>query len=392
MGSLVRRLLLLFWLLLTAALHPARVAADDQPGSPVTVGENKGWTSYQATITTNQQGVWVDVRARQFTTRSTSTGTSPPSGAPAGSAGNGGVTQLVSTGAGAGGGSPSNISRSWYDPARGYFSQTADGHVYNLQGANVGNASMGGWYSTGGRQHPNSVPMGFYVDGQFQGIVWVPANGNAGSLRWGAPSGVGPGGSQAGTGVGRSINVREIALEVLDHVPLPDVQIQTNPALGLVALPAWFWVEGYDGGPLGGSRTVSLPPEVGADVPTDEVPASDPSRRATSLTIQVRLRPTRYEWDFGDGTTRTSQSLGQKYPRESDIKHTYEHSSLGSPGGFPVRLTIEFAAEFQVNGGGAEQLPTIRRTYESRYRVQEIQAVLARPCSLDGEQSSCEQH
>jgi len=231
--------------------------------------------------------------------------------------------------------------------------------------------------------------MGFYVDGQFQGIVWVPGNSNPGSVRWGAPPGPGPGGSQSPSG--RSINVREIALEVLDHVPLPDVKLQTNPALGLVALPAWFWVEGYDGGTLGGSRTVSLPPEVGADVPADEVPANDRSRRGTSLTVEVRLRPTSYEWDFGDGTTRTSHSLGQKYPSESDIQHTYEHTSLMSPNGFPVRLTIEFAAEFQVNGGAPEPLPTIRRTYESRYRVQEVQAVLARPCSVGEEQNPCEQ-
>ena len=50
------------------------------------------------------------------------------------------------------------------------------------------------------------------------------------------------------------MNVREIALTILDHLPLPEIQLQTNPTLGLVSLPAWFWLEGYDGQPFGGAR------------------------------------------------------------------------------------------------------------------------------------------
>src|SRR4051794_2148882 len=140
MATFVRSVLACLCVVLAGGLFPGRAAAQSPPGTAVTLGGNVGWTSYEATVTTSQQGVWVDVRARQSTIRSTSTGAGPVANAPAGGAGNGGVTQLVSTGAGAGGGSPSTISRSWYDPARGYFSQTADGHVYNLQGANVGNA------------------------------------------------------------------------------------------------------------------------------------------------------------------------------------------------------------------------------------------------------------
>ena len=75
----------------------------------------------------------------------------------------------------------------------------------------------------------------------------------------------------------------------------------------------------------------------------------------------MRVRPSRYEWDFGDGTTPVTRSLGQKYPRESDMKHTYEHSSLPFPNGFPVRLTVEFGAEFRVDGRAPEGLPSIGR-------------------------------
>lgn len=69
-------------------------------------------------------------------------------------------------------------------------------------------------------------------------------------------------------------------------------------------------------------------------------------------------------------------SLGQRYPAPSDIQHTYEHSSLGRPAGFAVRLTVEFAAGYRVNGGAAQRLPGLRRTYETGYAVQEVQPVL----------------
>ena len=86
--------------------------------------------------------------------------------------------------------------------------------------------------------------------------------------------------------------------------------------------------------------------------------------------------PSGYDWDFGDGRSQTARTLGRRYPEESDIKHTYEYSSLRFPEGFPIRLTVEFSAEFRVNGGPPEGLPPIRRTYESGYRVQEVEPVL----------------
>ena len=84
----------------------------------------------------------------------------------------------------------------------------------------------------------------------------------------------------------------------------------------------------------------------------------------------------RYEWSFGDGSGAVTQSLGHAYPEVSDVRHSYEYSSLGFPGGFPVRLTIEFAAEYRVNGGAAQPLASTSRSYNAAYRVQEIQSVL----------------
>jgi len=169
---------------------------------------------------------------------------------------------------------------------------------------------------------------------------------------------------------------REIAVDILEHVSLPGAELRANPAVGLVAMPAWFWVEGYDGRPFGSQRTVDIPAEVESDVPLSVVPAGDPRRRQSTLSVAVRIWPVRYEWDLGDGTQMTTHSLGRAYPQESDVRHTYERSSLGRAGGYTVRLTIEFASEFSVNGGAPQPLAVTRRAYETAYRVQEIQSVL----------------
>jgi hypothetical protein len=361
------------------ASSASSVQASEDPGSSYTVGGNKGSTAYDATITTSQRGVWIEVHARQTTHRWTD-GPADGSGMP-------GSSQPISTSSSAqpggssgraSGPSGGDIRRSWYDPQRGYFSQTRDGRVYSLEGADIGHdaAAPSGWFDRERRWHPNAVPMAFRVDGEFEGIVWVPDGTDPTALRWGTPGDNEPGNAGGSGSGGRSVNAREIALDILDHVPLPDLRLEMNPALGLVSMPAWFWVEGYDGQPFGGARTVSLPPEVGPEVPTSEVPVGDPRRQPTSLTIEVQVRPGNYEWSFGDGTTMTTRSLGRRYPQPSDIQHTYEYSSLKHPTGFPLSLTVDFTAEFRVNGRGPEPLPSMRRTYQSSFRVQEIQAVL----------------
>jgi hypothetical protein len=187
------------------------------------------------------------------------------------------------------------------------------------------------------------------------------------------------GGPARGGGSGSSdiaIAPREIALEVLQQVPLPAAAINMNPRVALVALPTYFWIEGYDGRPLVNSRTVELPAEIGAEVPTTAFPAGDPRRRGQSLTVEVRVWPVRYSWSFGDGATAVTQSLGQRYPAESEVRHTYERSSLGFSGGYPIRLTVDFAAEFRVNGGPPQPLAAAQRTYDAALRVQEVQTVL----------------
>lgn len=170
---------------------------------------------------------------------------------------------------------------------------------------------------------------------------------------------------------------REVAVDILHEVPLPNLQVRMSPAIGLVALPSWYWLEGA-GGATESWRIVELPPLVGPDVPFDAVPAADPRRAGTVLRVDVRVWPARYTWSFGDGASVTTHSTGRRYPEQSDIQHVYERSSLRSPGGYAVRVDVEYAAEFRVNGGPPQALPATSRTYGAAYRVQEIQSVLTR--------------
>lgn len=212
------------------------------------------------------------------------------------------------------------------------------------------------------RQAPEQVGYYTYINGDYQGITWQPYPPGP-AIPPGAvpplPADVRPGG-------GGGLDPYSVALDILAHIPLPDMHIRMNPTLGLVALPSWYWVEGYGGQSFGESRIVTIPPRN----------PLDPNDRGVSFTVEVRVWPSKYEWSFGDGKSFTTRSLGKPYPSESDIQHTYEHSSLAFPGGFPVRMTAEFSAEFRVNGGGPQGLPPVRRTYQSAFRVQEIQPVL----------------
>lgn len=270
--------------------------------------------------------------------------------------------------------STASQGRSWTDKS-GYHWESSTGQIYTATPPNISTATRASW-AVQFQQHQNETPYLLYVDQQFSGIVWVPQSSNSNNVTVEAAPANPPPPDTVVSGNGDSTDPGEVALDALGHVSLPNIQLRMNPALGLVAMPGWFWVEGYDGSSFGTSQTVDISPEVGPEVPTTVVPAGDSRRQGTSFTVAVRIWPTRYEWSFGDGTTLTNLSLGRPYPAPSDIQHTYEYSSLRFPNGFPVWLTADFAAEFRVNGGAPQGLPTIRRTYESAFRVQEIQPVL----------------
>jgi hypothetical protein len=331
------------------ALQTESASASGPPGSHYRLDSNKGGTSYSATITTTGRGVWIAVHARQSYAGSNVV----PSHGWSASHGQGVASGPAYNQAGSrtASGSVSTIARTWQNSAGEPYYETTSGRVYHLGGIDIGNASTGpsGWITVGMQQHPGTVPEALYVNGKLQSIVWVPIAANGGALHWGAPpSGNGNAAAQAPI----VIDPHTVAANVLQHIALPDVRLHTNPSLGLVALPGWFWAEGYNGAPFGGAASVA------------------------GLTVAVQVQPTSYTWSFGDGATLVSQDLGQPYPTQSDIQHTYQYSSLHFPTGFPVHLTIQYAATYSVNGGPSQALASMTRTYAASYRVQEIQSVL----------------
>lgn len=147
-----------------------------------------------------------------------------------------------------------------------------------------------------------------------------------------------------------SIDPLVLANRVRDRLPVPSLEITSNPERGLVGLRTWFWLEG-------GGR-----------------PLSD-SLSAFRVRVEVEARPMSYEWSFGDGTTKVTNSPGNPYPQHSPVTHTYEDSSARYAGGYPVSVTTTFEVRWRTNGSGWRTLPGISRTSEREYPVAESQAV-----------------
>jgi hypothetical protein len=198
---------------------------------------------------------------------------------------------------------------------------------------------------------------------------------------------------------------------MFDRLDLPDLRIDMNPRLGMVAVPTWFWVEGYNGdvvpltdnlqlarqechevvAPASGSGVVN-----GAAAPTTHQACSVVY---DTLTVQVRAWPKTFLWSFGDSHTQTvtcpelsacTSGLGLPFTdvhRASPIAHAYRWSSLGVNGSadaYRIDLAINFGAQYRfsingVSGAGWQDLGDRELGWSAGHRVQEAQAVLTRP-------------
>lgn len=323
---------LLLMAALVMALAPTGTRADGTPNGVFSPGGTIPRVSVN--VTSGQNGVSVQLRSEE-----TVPGQSGAAAIP--------VANSSSRNWAPGASASANGSRSWSDFA-GIHVWTPDGQRVDLTPLTIPvDAWSAPWDRAGATSHPNATPYLVFQNGVYAGIVWLGPGATQAGL---------PAGAVAVTGTASPpIDPRQVALSLVRQIPLPDLQVSENPSLGLVGLPSWFWVSGYDGQAFGDSA--SLP----------------------GVTVSVRVWPDRYTWSFGDGVGLTTLSLGKPYPQQSDIQHTYQYSSLRAPGGFPVRLTVEYAAEYRVNGGPPQALPPLQRTYEAGYPVQEEQAVLTGP-------------
>lgn len=179
---------------------------------------------------------------------------------------------------------------------------------------------------------PDQKPFWLICDGATVGVVWRNIN----------PSPRSPTSQPVDT-----------AMSLRDEIPMPQVSIRANPAIGLVGAESWFWVEGYSGAPI--------------------VSSTD----AFGRIVEVEAAVTRYEWSFGDGVM-VAGSLGRAYPDRSDIRHTYERSSVRNGDGYAVQVRFTFSVRYRIAGGPWVDLPGITRSATFRYPVQESQAVISR--------------
>ena len=72
-----------------------------------------------------------------------------------------------------------------------------------------------------------------------------------------------PAGARAGlpcdtTTTGNTTDPRQFAKAMFGDLNMPSLRLGMNPHLGMVALPTWFWVEGYDGGVIPLSNNLVL--------------------------------------------------------------------------------------------------------------------------------------
>jgi hypothetical protein len=215
----------------------------------------------------------------------------------------------------------------------------------------------------------------------------------------------------AGTTRSDHINPYAIAVQLAAQLAPPDLQIKMNPAKGLVRVPTWFWVEGYDGRVLSDSKTALETHEecrfvVSRDdrgqpmLDADRMPRTRRQCRVetTTFVIDVRLWPRQLAWDFGDqhgqhfscrGQGECGGALGQAFVdmrHPSPVQHPYVWTSLGANGlqdAYTISLGITFGAEYRVSvngsGGGWQGLPDRGLSWMASHQVREAQAVLTRP-------------
>jgi hypothetical protein len=175
-----------------------------------------------------------------------------------------------------------------------------------------------------------------------------------------------------------------LAVSAEHEAPPPPVSLKSNPDPGVVAIPSWFWVAGYDGASITHSKTQH------ASHTECRLLAGVPNCRTVddSVTVNVRLTPTKYTWNFGDGRTGSVQSytpdtgLGRAYTdatHASPVQWSYEFDSRDFAGGFPIELTIAFAGAFQANGGSWQSLPAIEDNWTAGLVMRQVQTLITAP-------------
>jgi hypothetical protein len=165
----------------------------------------------------------------------------------------------------------------------------------------------------------------------------------------------------------------------------PNIQIGINPNPGVVAMPSWFWIQNYAGQVLTNSGTISETHAECRRVSDGVATGLECHNVTNSMTVEARVGPTAYEWNFGDGQPHSDKmypnpvGLGRAYTdpyTPSPVAWSYQFDNLGRPDGFPISVSISFMAEFRANGGPWASLDPVTRTWQGNHVVQQVQPLV----------------
>ena len=209
-----------------------------------------------------------------------------------------------------------------------------------------------------------------------------------------------------------TVDPREIARAMFDQMPMPDLRLGMNPSLGMVAVPTWFWIEGYNGDVIPLVDHLVLAHEECQRIPVRDADGhvrldsgrAPVTRRechtvSDTLTVEVRAWPRQFDWSFGDSESQPvlcpavaacPAGIGLPFVDSrtpSPIAHAYRWSSLGQNGladAYTVQLRINFGAQYRFSTNGAsssgwQTLADRALSWSASHQVREAQAVLTRP-------------
>jgi hypothetical protein len=168
---------------------------------------------------------------------------------------------------------------------------------------------------------------------------------------WTAPAGSAfgqPGWTQAGTTCGEpgapgaAVVVPALSADEFQRLPLPAGVPTVQPGSGRVLIR----------------------------VPTNVYASAEPVTLQTvllGLPVQVRAEPSRYSWDFGDGTVLPTVDPGAPYP---DLRVTHAYDVAGS---YAITLTTFYTGEYSVAGGPWLPVPGEAQVDSAPMPVQAVQ-------------------
>jgi hypothetical protein len=167
---------------------------------------------------------------------------------------------------------------------------------------------------------------------------------------------------------------RSGAAQLVNGLTLPTtpLTVHHNPNVGVTRLSTWFWVEGYAGEPITATTDISVP---WVHRWTDELGIEQEESGTYHVSVFVRVRPARYVWDFGDSSRLDTASLGQAYPAESDVQHTFLWHSHGQAGGrYTYGLGIDWVSDWRASGDASGQGPGPSRStvYQDSVQVDDV--------------------